>query len=53
MSLCFSTMSATAYRGVAYDAEARQLNQLALIKKQLQKIERSHEAAIARAKVAS
>ena len=46
-------MSATAYRGVAYDAEARQLNQLALIKKQLQKIERSNEAAIARAKVAS
>ena len=45
-------MSATAYRGVAYDAQARQLNQLALIKKQLLKIERSHEAAIANTKVA-
>ena len=40
----------TSYRGVRYDLSERRFNQLALIKKQLEKIEAQHQASLLRAK---
>lgn len=40
-------MSIATYRGVKYDTDVRKLNTLALIKRQLEKVQAQHDAVMA------
>lgn len=48
--IAFSAMSTATYRGASYDTDLRHINQLALIKKQLEKAQARHLAELNMAK---